>query len=251
MNSLIPVSDTSRLSAKVNPGASDRRLCAGVAIGIALIVFVGFAQTYYLKVLFRTPPLRLLLHIHGLVMTAWLVLFFVQVRLIAEHRSDLHRRMGVLGAVLAGMVLVVGVPVALSQGHLHLIANETSSEPPLVFLPVPLGVLLLFGTFVTIAVFLRTHADYHKRLMVLSCLSILPPGIDRLPLQFIENADRVTLFGLNDACIVICVAYDALRNRRLHPAWVWGGAMVLGLQVLTLTMRNTHVWLRIAEWLLK
>jgi|SRR5580704_4374331 hypothetical protein len=251
MNSLIPMSATSTFSAKVNRRASDRRLCAGVAIGMALIVFVGFAQTYYLKVLFRTPPLRLLLHIHGLVMTAWLVLFFIQVRLIATHRTDLHRRLGVVGAVLAGMVLVVGVPVALSQGHLHLIANDTPSEPPLVFLPVPLGVLLLFGTFVTAAIFLRRRADYHKRLMVLSGLSILLPGLDRLPLQFVENADRVTLFGLNDACIVICVAYDALKNRRLHPAWVWGGAMVLALQMLTLTIRNTDVWLRIAGWMLK
>jgi len=218
---------------------------------MALIIFVGFAQTYYLKVLFKTPPLRLLLHIHGVVMTAWFVLFFVQVRLIAAHRTDLHRRLGVVGALLAGMVLAVGVPVALSQGHLHLIANEASSEPPLVFLSVPLGALLLFGTFVTSAIFLRKRADYHKRLMVLSCLSILAPGIDRLPLQFIENADRLTLFGLNDACIVICVAYDALKHRRLHPTWVRGGAMVLGLQMLTLTLRNTHVWLRIAEWMLK
>jgi hypothetical protein len=218
---------------------------------MALIVFVGFAQTYYLKVLFRTPPLRLLLHIHGLVMTAWLVLFFVQVRLIAAHRADLHRRLGVVGAVLAGMVLMVGVPVALSQGHLHLIANDSPLEPPLVFLPVPLGTLLLFGTFVTAAIFLRRRADYHKRVMALSCLSILLPGLDRLPLQFIENADRLTLFGLNDVCIVICVAYDASKNRRVHRAWVWGGAMVLSVQILTLAMRNTHVWLRIAGWMLK
>jgi hypothetical protein len=251
MNSQIPMSATSTLSAKANRGASDRRLCAGVAIGVALITFVGFAQTYYLKVLFTTPPLRLLLHIHGLVMTAWLVLFFFQVRLIAAHRTDLHRRLGVVGAVLAGMVLAVGVPVALSQGHLHFIANDTPLEPALVFLPVPLGILLLFGTFVTAAILLRRRSDYHKRLMVLSCLSILLPGLDRLPLQFIENADRVTLFGLNDACIVICVAYDAIKNRRLHPAWVWGGAMVLGLQMLTLAMRNTGVWLRIAGWMLK
>jgi hypothetical protein len=56
--------------------------------------------------------------------------------------------------------------VVLSQGHLHLIENETSSEPPLVFLPVPLGTLLLFATFVTAAILLRRRADYHKGLMV-------------------------------------------------------------------------------------
>jgi hypothetical protein len=245
------MSATSTLGTKVNRGASDRRLYAGVAIGTALIVFAGFAQTYYLKALFGTPQLRLLLYIHGLVMTAWLVLFFVQVRLVAVHRTDLHRRLGIVGAVVSGLVLVLGTAVALSQGHLHLIENETSSEPPLVFLPVSLGILLLFATFVTAAILLRRRADYHKRLMVLACLSILPPGIDRLPMHFIENAERLTLFGLNDLCIVICVAYDAFKNRRLHPAWVWGGAMFVGLQILTLMMRDKPVWLRIAGWMLK
>jgi hypothetical protein len=251
MNSPLPMPATSTLGTKVIRVASDRRFYTAVAIGTAFIIFAGFAQTYYLKVLFRTPPLRPLLHIHGLIMTTWFVLFFVQVRLVAAHRTDLHRRLGAVGAVLAGLVVVVGTVVALSQGHLHLISNETSSEPPLVFLTIPLGGLLLFGIFVAAALFLRRRSDYHKRLMTLSCLSILPPGIDRLPLQFIETAGRSTLFGLNDLCVVICVAYDAFKNRRLHPAWVWGGAMFMSLQILTLLARNTPLWLRVAGWMLK
>jgi hypothetical protein len=245
------MSAPSTSSAKVNRWASDRRLYAGVAIGTALITFIGFAQTYYLKVLFGTPPLRLLLHTHGLVMTTWFVLFFVQVRLVAVHRTDLHRRLGVAGAVVAGLALVVGTAVALSQGHLHLIENETSLEPPLVILPVSLGTLLLFGTFVTAAILLRRRADYHKRLMVLACLSILPPGIDRLPFHLIETAERLTLYGLMDLCVVICITYDTFKKRRLHPAWVWGGALIVSLQILILMVRHTAAWLRIAQWMLK
>ncbi|HEV3063357.1 MAG TPA: hypothetical protein VGY48_34245 [Vicinamibacterales bacterium] len=92
---------TSTSGTNANRPAIDRRLSAGVAIGFALTTLVGFAQTYYLKVLFGTPPLRLLLHVHGVVMTAWVVLFLVQVGLIAERRTDLHRRLGVMGAVVA------------------------------------------------------------------------------------------------------------------------------------------------------
>jgi hypothetical protein len=247
---MLPSPARSTSSAKVNPWAGDRRLYIGVAIGTALITLVGFAQTYYLKFLFGTPQLRLLLHIHGLVMTAWIVLFFVQVRLVAVHRTDLHQRLGVAGAVLAGLVLVIGTMVALSQGHLHLIANDEPIEPPLVLLPVTLGILLLFGTFVTAAILLRRRPDYHKRLMTLACLSILPPGIDRLPLHFILYAERLTLFGLNDVCIAVCIAYDTFKNRRFHPVWVWGSALIVSLQILTLIVRNTSTWLRIAEWLL-
>lgn len=241
----------STAGAKVNRWSSDRRLYTGVAIGMALIIFIGFAQTYYLKFLFGTPPLRLLLHVHGMVMTAWIALFFVQVRLIAAGRRDLHRRLGVAGAVLAGLAIVLGAAVAVSQGHIHLINNDPAVDPPLVFLPVPVGVLILFGTFVAAAILLRRRADYHKRLMALACLSILLPGIDRLPFQFIQTVDQSVLFGLNDLCVVICIAYDTFKTRRLHPVWVWGGGLIAGVQILTLMVRHTAAWLRIAAWMLK
>lgn len=76
--------------------------------------------------------------------------------------------------MLAGVVQVIGTMVALSQGHLHFIANDEPIEPPLVLLPVTLGILLLSGTFLTTAILLRRRADYHKRLTALACLSILP-----------------------------------------------------------------------------
>src|SRR5512147_1245206 len=91
----------------------DRRFATGVAVATALIVFVGFARTYYLKGVFGTPALSSgLVHLHGIVMTLWFALFVVQVRLIAAHRTDLHRRVGVVGAVLALLVLVVGITTA-------------------------------------------------------------------------------------------------------------------------------------------
>lgn len=229
--------------------AADQRFYTWVAVGLGLVVFAGFAQTYYLKAFFGTPPLSLLFHIHGLLMTAWFVIFFVQVRLIAAHRRDLHRRLGVAGVVLAGLIVAIAPEVALTSGRRHLATDPNSDA--LIFLPVPLVIVLLFSIFIAAAIFLRRHPDYHKRLMVLACLSIIPAGIDRLPLHFIENASRWTLFGLNDLCLVACMLYDTLRNRRLHPAWVWGSLLLVGSQPLIMVMRETPAWLRIAAWLLK
>lgn len=44
-----------------------------------------------------------LLHAHGFVMTAWFLLFGAQTWLVEAHRIDLHRRLGVLGAILSVM----------------------------------------------------------------------------------------------------------------------------------------------------
>ena len=63
-----------------------------------LIVFVGFAPTYYLRAFYHADPLPSVFRIHGLVFTAWVVLFVVQTALVSARRTDIHRRLGVVGA---------------------------------------------------------------------------------------------------------------------------------------------------------
>ena len=87
--------------------AFDRRFYGCSAITVALIVLVGFARTYYLKGFFGTRTLAPFVHFHGLVMSAWVVLFFVQTRLIAAHRFALHRSLGILGCCLAAVVAAI------------------------------------------------------------------------------------------------------------------------------------------------
>ena len=50
----------------------DRRLFLTAAVLFPLIVFAGFARTYYLRGFFQVPPLPSnIVHVHGLVMTMW------------------------------------------------------------------------------------------------------------------------------------------------------------------------------------
>src|SRR5687768_13363648 len=95
-------------------GNRERSLYTWVAVLIPIFVLIGFAPTYYLSGLFGGRTFSVLVHLHGIVMTLWIVLFFVQVRLVAAHRVKLHRRLGVIGIFLAGLVVVVGTITAIS-----------------------------------------------------------------------------------------------------------------------------------------
>src|SRR5688572_8952614 len=88
-----------------------------IAFAIALVVFVGFSRTFYLGFLFDAPPHTVLVHLHGIVFTAWVILFVVQTRLIAAHRYDLHMKFGIAGAVTAAAVVVIGVLTAIAATH--------------------------------------------------------------------------------------------------------------------------------------
>jgi hypothetical protein len=222
----------------------DRHLYIWAAALIPVIVLAGFARTYYLKGFFGNPPLPgLLVHLHGLVMTSWVVLFVAQVSLVATGRTRTHQRLGVLGAVLAALVIGVGILTALAAA-----ARGASPGPPaLQFLVVPLGDVLVFAILVGTALYLRRRRlDMHKRLMLLASVGLLPAAIARIPLHFIETGGPLAFFGLTDLCLLAVVAFDTIKNRRLHPVFVWGTLLIIASHPLRLMLAGTDVWLRFA-----
>jgi hypothetical protein len=224
----------------------DRPLYIWVAVLIPIIVMVGFARTYYLKGLFGNPVLPgLIVHLHGLVMTSWVVLFVVQVSLVATRRTRLHQRLGVLGAILAALVLFVGVVTAISAAA----RGATPGPPPLQFLVVPLGDMLIFAILVGTALYFRRRTDIHKRLMLLAAVNLLTPAIARIPLHFIETGGPLVFFGLTDLGVLGCVVFDTVRNRRLHPVFLWGTVLIIASQPLRLILAGTDAWMRFAAWL--
>lgn len=211
-----------------------------MAFVFPIVVLAGFARTYYLKVLYDTPALPgYLVHFHGLVMTSWVVLFVVQVMLVANGRVRLHRRLGIAGLVLAGLVVVVGVMTAVAaaaRGH-------SPGPPPLVFLVVPLGDIVVYAVLVGTALWFRRRPALHKRLMALGAVSLLTPAIARIPLQFIATGGPLAFFGLTDVVLLGCVAYDTIVHRRLHRGMALGALFIIVSQPLRLLVGATDAWL--------
>jgi hypothetical protein len=86
----------------------DNLFFSGMAAVALLAVLIGFARTYFLAGLFRAPLPNLLVHIHGAAFTLWMIFFIIQISLITARRVDLHRRLGLLGFVLATVMILLG-----------------------------------------------------------------------------------------------------------------------------------------------
>ena len=54
----------------------------------------------------------LIVHFHAVAFVGWLTFFTVQVGLIRTARADIHRRLGILGAGLAAIMVVLGPATA-------------------------------------------------------------------------------------------------------------------------------------------
>src|SRR6266852_1024030 len=72
-----------------------------MACACVLIAFVGFAPTYWLQLTPGTFVGSPLLHMHGLLFSAWPVYLLLQTALAARGQVSRHRAWGLLGVSLA------------------------------------------------------------------------------------------------------------------------------------------------------
>lgn len=246
MNPSMVENRSARAPAEITGRRRERLFYVGISVLIAATVFAGFAPTYFLKSYFGSPPLIPLLHLHGLVFSSWIVLLLTQTTLVAANRTDIHRRLGIAGGVIAATMVVVGTMTAITRASQG--AAPPGGPPPLVFLAIPLFDMLVFSSLVSAGFYFRRRPDVHKRLMLLATISILTAAIARLPFEVLK-AGPPAFFGLTDLFIVACVLYDLITRRRLHRATMWGGPLIILSQPLRLVISGTSAWMAFATWL--
>ncbi len=212
----------------------------GAAVALIVVLF-GFARTYYLKGFFEDRGLSTLVHLHGLVMTLWFGTLLAQVLLVETGNVATHRRVGIFGVLVAVMVLVVGTTTALAAAR----NGVTPGPPPLVFLAIPLGDMVVFAILIALGVAYRKRGDFHKRYMLMASLAILTAAIARLPVP----GGLPAFFAITDLIIIGFVITDTVSGRRLHPAFAIGLAIVIASQVGRFLLAGTQEWLRFAGWI--
>ena len=224
----------------------ERWFYVGMSLAAVITVFAGFAPTYYLRPRFTAAPLMPLLHLHGIVFSSWILLFVIQTTLVAAHCTDIHRRLGILGGVIATLMVLIGFSTAVIRASAG--ATPVPGVSPLSFLVVPLGDIFVFAILIGAGFYYRRRPDVHKRLMLLATISILAAAIARLPFAIMQ-AGPPAFFGFTDAFIAVCVLYDLITLKRVHRATALAALLIVVSQPLRLMLGNTHVWLSFAGWL--
>ena len=225
-------------------GRYDRTFYSGIAIAMAVTVFAGFGPSYYFGAFQSGPlatvsggPITWLVHAHGLLFTAWVLLFVVQTALVAQHKVAAHRRLGIAGGILAALMVVAGTLTALKTAARG--AAPTSPDP-LSFLVIPLTDMVLFSSFVIAALRQRKNREAHKRLMLLAYVSIIVAAVARLP--GLLTLGPPAFFGIGLSFMLAGVVYDLVTRRRVHPVYIWGGSALVLSVPLRLVLASTAAW---------
>lgn len=225
--------------------AGGRSFYVLLAIAFAVVVAIGFGPTFYLKPIFGAPPLTALATLHGVLFTAWILLLIVQTTLVAKGRTDIHRKLGIAGAILAAAMVVIGLKTAIAFAARGM--SPPGAPPALSFFAIPFFSIVLFAIFVGLAIALRRDTATHKRLMVLGTAAILGAAIARLP--FAAAGIPPVFFAITDLFVLAGIIHDWRGMGRVHPAYIWGGILLVASQPFQLVILGTDGWIAFARWM--
>src|SRR5215204_5948781 len=126
--------------------ANQRQFYVTMSYACAAIAFAGFIPTYWAPVASQTFGGASILHVHGLLFSAWPVLFIIQARLAVARRFERHRALGFAGISLATAMLFAGVLVVIHSLNVGIVSGY---EPQVrAFAIVPLSIVMSFGVLV-------------------------------------------------------------------------------------------------------
>jgi hypothetical protein len=225
-----------------------RRFYTLMGLAMCTMVIVGFSRTYYLKAWFDTPPLTLRLHLHGLVLTLWLVVFVVQATLVSARQIGFHKRLGIAGAILAGLVVMTSYAAGIEAARL---VGERGGITAADRLYSNVVVVATFGLLVALGTVLRKRPHIHKRLMLLATLSILGPGIARAVALIAGHGIRDSHIAVMSALLLVAWLHDWRMRGRPHWVWLIGGPLVIGLQWTRRLVGGSEAWAQIGNWLIQ
>lgn len=151
--------------------------------GLLVLTVIGFHYFYFEGKAYPgrelAPPIRTLLVVHGVMMSAWMLVAVAQPLLVATGRKRMHRKVGAGAALLAAGLVVIGVMVSIESARITPPEVSRFGLLPKQFLVVPLWSIFAFGGFVAVGIACRNRPDIHRPMMFLASLSVVAAALGR------------------------------------------------------------------------
>jgi hypothetical protein len=241
-------------------GEADYSFFAAMSAVCVVIAFGAFAPTYWLQLPAGTFIGSPLLHLHGILFSAWTLLLLWQSVLVARGRLDHHRAWGLAGISLATAMVIIGVAVAVDTLKVGLAAGY--GDRARAFLVLPLSAITLFAGFFIGAIANIRHPQTHKRLILLATISLLQAAMGRVFFVLMTGGGPGMRPGLGpppplsigfypslslEVLILAGIIFDWRTRGRPHPAWLYGATIIAVAIILRRPLAATSAWLSIAD----
>lgn len=234
-----------------SPMKRDRYFYSATSFILLVLMLIGFQRFYFegKEASGRDIPNAILapIVIHGVALTMWVVLFFVQSLLIASKNRQLHMKLGWFAAAVALAIAVSGPFVAIAAPRIGPGRHVMGMTYPQFILPM-LTEITAFTVFVILGLSFRKRPAIHRSMMLLATLSVISGATSRTHVinQVFGTRGWVGLFG---PAFVLGAAIILIRSISTRSFDRWFAAGYTGLVCVYITAMNLAVgdsWSRIA-----
>lgn len=236
----------SQLETLTARGKVEDRFFVGMSLLLLATVLVGFAKSYFLAGLMRAPLPNKLIHIHAVFFSCWIALLIAQASLIARKQFDLHRKVGLLGFVLACGMIVIGVMAATdSMTRIKMFGPFDIRT----FYAVPMFDIIVFAVLILFAYRWRHDPASHKRLILIASITLVDAATGRSPLTRITQLPYLNNV-FTQFYTVLLAAFDIWNIRRIHRVTLVAGLFSVVMLLIAIPVGETHTWMAFANWML-
>jgi hypothetical protein len=230
----------------VGIGGTARFVYLALGIAIVVITAIGF-QAFYLRGReFPDAPISPnmfpFVMVHGLALTAWVLLFLVQTTLISTRRRKIHMMLGGYATGLGAIIVISGWLIAV---------RSVQADPRFVFwgmeyrqfLLIMLTEIACFAVFFVAGLLNRGRSVRHRAMMFLATLSILAGATLRIPVlsPVFGTAGWVGIFGPVVAFGGLLLALRSILQRSLDR-WLAAGLAAMALVLFAAVQAATSAW---------
>ncbi len=208
-------------------------------------IVTGFGWDIVDRASHHTANWPILVHIHAVAFVTWLALLATQITLVRTRNLALHKRLGLFGAGWAVVMLILAISVSWFMDIRALGTKEADPS----FLAIQLNDIILFPTLVAAGLLLRNRdPSAHKRLLLLATIAISDAGFARIGLEVAPKMfghsfwpSYAVMYPGPVLLVLAMGAYDLITRKRVHPAWVMGGGLIVVGEM-------TATWLYLSPW---
>jgi uncharacterized membrane protein YozB (DUF420 family) len=232
-----------QVAATVWSPASDRKIYIVWIAVVWAAILAGFGMDFA-RYLGEAPTPPFILHVHAAVFVLWLALVTLQILWIETGKFRRHKQLGWLTVAVSALMLPLGLAAALVD-QVRQVAHPDYAPQ---FLALEFEEMITFSIFMAGGVIFRRNPAAHKRLMLLSAVAISDAGFARIWLMGIK-AEIPGLFGwwltYFWGIFLILVAmgvWDLLRRRRIHPAVLFGAALLWTGEIVATVLNFSPTW---------
>ncbi len=189
------------------------------------------------------PPWILVIHVWSYF--GWIALLTLQTFLVGTGRTSVHRKLGILGAIIAVFVSFSGLFAEVYSQRFYAPQDPENIR----FFMVPVYASVVFGSFVLLAFIKRRDPASHKRLILLGTSAVVAGPYARWWGHSIETVTGHGVMGTvvkyytgMELILAAAVIYDLMTRGQVHKVYRWGVPVIIALQLVGSLVWHSDWW---------